>query len=130
MSSDGLYVGGPTSVEQSLSDTISSSVSTVVSSDGTPFSGNKFNASSLTCISEYCGLLLTVPSSGNYTFFSSAFRASFENVRARNATRCVARRSIENSRSINTYSRSNNLRVIALLSQYRIYTLVRYHGNK
>ena len=72
----------------------------------------------------------TVPSSGNYTFFSSAFRASFENVRARNATRCVARRSIENSRSINTYSRSNNLRVIALLSQYRICTLVRYHGNK
>ena len=67
-------------------------------------------------------MINTVPSSGNYTFFSSAFRASFENVRARNATRCVARRSIENSRSINTYSRSNNLRVIALLSEYRIHS--------
>ena len=57
----------------------------------------------------------TVPSSGNYTFFSSAFRARFENVRARNATRNVARRSIENSRSININSRSKSLRVIALL---------------
>ena len=29
----------------------------------------------------------TIPSNGNYTFFSSEIRASFENVRARNATR-------------------------------------------
>ena len=54
-------------MEQALSNTISSSVSTVISSD-TPNSGNMFNASSLTYTLEYCGSSLMSQTKASCTF--------------------------------------------------------------